>query len=341
MPKGAPNLEYGRLGILAAAIIVVLLLGYLLVRLLSGGGGIPASQQYFNDLRPIIRSSNATGNDFHQLMIKRGVPVNQFVSQLTQQMNTSQDVVNKAAALKPPKELQPVQPFLLQALQYRVNGLRCLIKNAPAAYKAASQTAAGAPMALCTHKLLASDTIYADSFAGASTSILKQHNTVAQPPNSQFLATSDTNLVLAADFGAAIERLRGKVQPGLHGTSVGRIVVQPKGTVLKGAGPTEVKESSDMSFDVTVINKGNFQEVSIPVTFKLAHSGAKTLTKTQTIASIDPGQKTVVSFGQLFNATNRPVYNLPYTITVNVQKVPGEVNVTNNSRTTKVILLAP
>ncbi len=48
-----------------------------------------------------------------------------------------------------------------------------------------------------------------------------------------------------------------------------------------------------MSFDVTVINKGNFQEVSIPVTFKLAHSGAKTITKTQTIASIDPGQKTI------------------------------------------------
>ncbi len=97
MPRGAPNLEYGRLGILAAAIIVVLLLGYLLVRLLSGGGGIPASQQYFNDLRPIIRSSNAAGNDFHTLMIKRGVPVNQFVAQLTEQMNTSQDVVNKAA----------------------------------------------------------------------------------------------------------------------------------------------------------------------------------------------------------------------------------------------------
>ena len=124
------------------------------------------------------------------------MPVTQFKTELNDQLATSQTAVTNATDLNPPKQLQPRTAVSAQALQYRVNGLRCLIKNANAAYAAKTQIGAGTPMAACTQKLLASDVIYADSFSGASTVILKADNTVAQPPTSRFLAPSDTGLVL-------------------------------------------------------------------------------------------------------------------------------------------------
>ena len=69
------------------------------------------------------------------------------MAELNKQLPPRRTAVTMPPTLNPPKQLEPVQPFLLQALQYRVNGLRCLIKNANAAYAAKTQTGAGAPMA--------------------------------------------------------------------------------------------------------------------------------------------------------------------------------------------------
>lgn len=333
------SLEYGRLALLAGAIVVVLLLGWALVSWTTGGSSISASQKYFNSLQPVIRSSNAVGQNFHALTLSRAVPVAKFKSELNAQLTRSQQAVADAAAIKPSKQLAPVQPFLLQALQYRVNGLRCLLANADAAYAKHSEVVGGAPMALCTKKLLASDVVYADSFSGASTAILKGDKTVAQPPTSQFLNPNDTDLVLATGWGAVLTRLKGQVT-GIHGTGVGMIVAQPGNTVLKGAGPTQVKESVDLKFVVTVINKGNSQEVQIPVHFTLTHPGATPIEKTATIASVNAHQKVQVTFGQIFDSSHQPLYNQPYSLTIKVDKVPGEVRLDNNHRTTKVTLLA-
>ena len=338
-PRSKQSLEYGRLALLGGGIVLVLLLGWLIVSQF-GGSSVPPSQKYFNALRPIIASSTSAGDEFHKLMASPQMPVTKFKASLNAQLTTSQSAVSDAGAIKPPKQLAGVQPFLLQSLQYRVNGLRCLIKNADAAYKATKVLAAGAPMASCTQKLLASDVIYADSFSGASTLILQSDNTVAQPPTSRFLHQSDTNLVLAAGFGAAIQRL-SKPPTGLHGTEVGQIVAEPAGKVLAGAGPTQVQVSTDLSFRVAVINKGNFEEVQIPVTFSMSHANAKTITRHATIPEVAAHKKAFVSFTQIFDSSNVPLYNEPYTITVKVTKVPGEKNLDNNQRTTKVTFLAP
>lgn len=338
-PGTGQSLEYGRLALLGGGIVLVLLIGWLIVSQF-GGSSVPASQKYFNALRPIVASSNAAGDDFHKLMLSPQMPVTQFKTELNKQLATSQTAVTNATDLSPPKQLEPVQPFLLQALQYRVNGLRCLIKNANAAYAAKTQIGAGTPMAACTQKLLASDVIYADSFSGASTVILKADNTVAQPPTSRFLAPSDTGLVLPSGFGAVIQRL-SKPPTGLHGTEVGQIVAKPSGKVLKGSGPTQVQESSDLAFQVTVINKGNFEEVQIPVDFIMTHAGQTVLTRHATIASVAAHKKAQVTFGQIFDSSNTPVYNTPYTITVKVHKVPGEVRLDDNHRSTQVTFLAP
>ncbi len=328
-------MEYGRLALLGGGILVVVLLGWLLVSWLTGGGGESAQQKYFNDLRPIVTSSNQTGKDFHSLMLSSAISEQKFTSQLTTLQQQSQAAVNKATSLKPPKELEGVQPFLLQSLQYRVNGLRCLANNAAAAWKAKGVVKSGTAMAACTQKLLASDVIYEDSFSGASTAILQADKTVAQPPTSQFLAPSDTNLVLPSGFGAAIQRM-SKPPTGLHGTEVGKIVAKPSGVVLKGAGPTTVKNSTGLSFQVTIINKGNFTEVQIPIHFKMTHPGNKPLELSKTISSIAAGAKVKVSFGQIFDSSNVPQYGSPYTLTITSDKVPGEVKLDNNTRTTKV-----
>ena len=96
--------------------------------------------------------------------------------------------------------------------------------------------------------------------------ILKADNTVAQPPTSQFLAPSDTGLVLPSADSAP----PSSACPSLHRSARHRgrpIVAKPSGKVLKGVRADRGAGVFRLAFHVTVINKGNFEEVQIPVDF--------------------------------------------------------------------------
>ena len=97
-------------------------------------------------------------------------------------------------------------------------------------------------------------------------------------------------------------------------------MAKPSGKVLKGPGPTQVQESSDLAFEVTVIDKGNFEEVPIPVGFIMTHAAPQTvLTRHRHDSSWRRTRRPRITFGQIVDSSSTPVYNTPYTITVKVQ----------------------
>ena len=214
--------------------MLVLLVGWLIVSQF-GGSSVPASQKYFNALRPIVASSNAAGDDFHKLMISPQMPVTQFKTELDKQLATSQTAVTNATDLSPPKQLQPVQPFLLQALQYRVNGLRCLIKNANAAYAAKTRSGGDADGRLYpeTAGLRRDLRRFVLGRLDRDPQVRQHRRPAAHIADSWRPATPVW--CFPRDSAPAIQRL-SKPPTGLHGTEVGQIVAKPSGKVLKGAG---------------------------------------------------------------------------------------------------------
>ncbi len=331
-----PPLQYRRLAALAVGILVIVVALVLLARGCSGSSSSSKNINYFNAVKEqALTPSSAISSDFHKTLnsasgTKLSVVQQQFESQATA-MSKAADA---AASIPPTKQLEPYQPALVQALQYRVFGLRCLASNIGQAWKRKRPAAVGRSLAPCTQRLLASDIVYTDSFAGPATTALKGLG--VQVPVSSFLDAKDADLVTPVGIGAAITRLKPSAVHGLHGLGIVSVVALPQGTTLQ-TGSSQVNELTGNDKLVIVVsarNFGNFREVGVPVTLTLTRAGSAKITQKGTIASIDKGATATVRFPDLFkNASTQPEFTQRYKMTVTVKGVPGESVLANNTRT--------
>lgn len=331
-----PPLQYRRLGALAVGILVVVIALVLLARGCSGSSSQSKNVDYFNALKDqALTPSSEISSDFHKtLNSPSGTKLNVVQQQFESQAAAMSKAADAAASIAPTKQLEPYQPALVQALQYRVFGLKCLATNIGQAWKRKRPAAVGRSLAPCTQRLLASDVVYSDSFAQPATTALKGLG--VQVPVSSFLDASDADLVTPVGIGAAITRLKPSAVHGLHGLGIVSVVALPQGVTLQ-TGSSHVNELTGDDKLVIVVsarNFGNFREVGVPVTLTLTRAGSAKITQQGSIASIDKGATATVRFPDLFkNASTQPEFTQRYKMTVTVQKVPGESVLSNNKRT--------
>ena len=81
------------------------------------------------------------------------------------------------------------------------------------------------------------------------------------------------------------------------------------------------------------MNSGNFQETNVGVTLTIQKS-PKSIVKRMRIDVINTGQTKTVTFT---NIDINGLFGLPTTVKVDVQPVPGETTVSNNTAEYKVI----
>lgn len=341
-PGGGPQVEYARLAVLGVGIVVVLLLLWFVINFFTGGSS-NATDEYLTNVARVAGQSEKTGTAFHTLLITPGLTPQAFTDGIQKAEKDAQAEFTAAEAIKPTNDLQPAHGFLVLALRYRLSGLQCMAQDAVAAFKHKSAIASGGEMSKCARKLLASDVIYADSFAATAQDALQANHVshTKNVPTSRFVKPTDSGLVLAANFGQVILRIKGALH-GLHGMAIAStIVVTPGGKVLTSGGTTTVKVVNNLAFTATVTDSGNFQEVGVQVVLTLQQqvAGSKPLTFTKTIPSIAAHTSTKVVFGSLFSASSPPAYNQPYTLRVRVTKVPGEHTLSNNRMLTTVNFL--
>src|SRR5204863_9301207 len=110
----------------------------------------------------------------------------------------SQSALQEAQGLKPTKEVESLQPYLLQTLAYRNNGLKCLEDGLLQAIKAKPAAQGGAQLTYCTRLLLASDAIYSSSYSAPASKALQDHGVDLQVPTSTFLQGGDVSMVTPA-----------------------------------------------------------------------------------------------------------------------------------------------
>jgi hypothetical protein len=331
-----PPLQYRRLAGLAVGILVVVVVLVLFARGCSGSSSQGKNIDYFNTVKEkALTPSSDVSTDFHKtLNLASGTKLKVVKGQLDSEAAAMRKAADAAAAIAPTKQLQPYQPALLQALQYRAAGLECMSSNIGQAWKRKRAAGAGRILAPCTQRLLASDIIYSDSFSQPATTALKGLG--VQVPASRFLDSKDADLVTPAGIGAAITRLKPSAVHGLHGLGLVSVVALPQGTTLQ-TGSSQVNEltgDDKLILVVSARNFGNFREVGVPVTLTLTHAGSSKITRSGTIGSIDKGATVTVRFPDLFkNASTQPEFTQRYKMTVTIGKVLGESVVSNNTRT--------
>lgn len=327
-PTAGP--EWTRLAVLGGAVLVVLVIGYLVARSLFGGESArERNEQYFADVAAALRASDGAAEAFHAIFAAQPMRARQLRARFDRAHAQAEEALGRARRLTPTAEVEPYQQALELALGYREAGLRCLRDNIGDAYGRSTATRVGAPLAPCTQRLLASDVVYEDSFAGPATAALSDADIEVQVPTSRFLQPREADLATPRGIGVQVHRLKPRVASrGLHGTQLLSVSVTPGNEALDAAddalNPVTVRD--DTAFVVSVRNGGNFPEAQVTVRLTV-EGGAE---KEQRIAEIAPKETVSVTFRDVFSADNPPDFSEPTELTVRVLPVLGERNTTNN-----------
>jgi hypothetical protein len=340
-PAGMPSLEgleWGRLGMLAAGIVVVVLVLLLLTRACSSSSATSKNQAYFNEVKTVLGKSDAAGAQLHDLLNSRQpVRLKEVRTRLTKMRAQAQSAVTAATGLEPTKQVESLQPWLLQTLSYRVNGLDCMINAMPQAYHAKPALAGGKQLVPCTQRMLASDIIYTDSYSAPAALTLHNDGIDVQVPTSVFLDESDAEVLTPAGMASVLQSWKpSSAAHGLHGLKLDTVVAkQGDGKLVTlQAGTVNAVKVHGMSFLVSATNGGDFTEYNVPVKLTIG-TGANQVTKTATIPKITKGQQETVSISG-FESTTLP-FDKAVPLKVLVSPVPGERTASNNSQTYQVI----
>jgi hypothetical protein len=322
-------------GLIAFGILIVVLL-VLWVQSCSGTSAKSSYENYLSKVDVLAHDSNQIGTELDQAIATPGITAPQLASKMDTLAARQQTDVEEAQKLNEPHQLQEPHQSLVEALQFRVSGMKGLSEALNSGAGSTKTEEAASALALQGERLVASDVIWEDKFRQPTiTSMTEQGITGLVAPVSHF---AEDGIDSQAFWNPVVQRLNGNTTSGgstsgqLVGTELVGVTVLPKGTQLSPTSLNTITESTKLGFVVSVKNSGDVQVASVPVTITLKQS-PHPITATKTIALLNPGQSTTVTFDNL----PQPVFVVKTTLEVDVKPVPDEKNVSNNTGSYQVI----
>jgi hypothetical protein len=314
-------------GLIAVAILLIVLLVFW-VQSCRGSSKHSAFQSYMTKISEIASSSSAIGKSFSQLLAEPGVDEKQLESKLNGYAQRGQQLVASAQAISPPGQLRDEQRAAVEALQFRVSGLRGLEGAFRRTTDFSSADEAATLLSAQTQRLLTSDIIWDDLFKTPAVEVLKSEGvTGVNVPSSKFLISPD--FASTAAMKSIWERLQGASSggnvSGLHGMGIESVKVLPSGQQLSQDADTTITVTQDLSFEVAVKDTGDSEEVQVKVDLTIQRTPSP-IKKEEIIDLISPGETKTVVFRDL----GSPPFEKT-TLKVDVIPVPGEENASNNS----------
>jgi hypothetical protein len=246
----------------------------------------------------------------------------------------AEQLVDRARGTGHPGELDTAQRYLIETLEFRRDGIANIATQLRNALGDQGRQAATNAIAAQMRNFDASDVIYSQRFVPEFETQFKKQGLLdeAQVPKSAFLP--DIAWLDPTTVADRIARIRGgssasgPVAPGLHGTSLGTVVVKPGGQTLSTSSAVAIPASANTSFDVQVTNGGDNDETNVTVRITISGAGKPIVTE-QKIATLPKGTPQTVNVA----LSQTPPAGQPVKITVDVLPVPGEKNLTNNKST--------
>jgi hypothetical protein len=321
-------------GLIALAILVVVLLA-VWVEGCAADAKLDRNRTYLADIGSIGNASAKLGQQLSTLLTTPGLNEEDLDAKLGGYVQTAENQQQQAEDLNAPGQMVVPNAGAVEALRYRVNGL----KGLQAAFKESADetdaSIAGEQLLAQTRRLLASDVIWTDSFQEPAEVVLQDEGIEGlDVPSSQFITTDD--LVSQSSLAAIWQRIQGAstggTPTGLHGSGIAYVKALPSGQLLSTTTETTIKVTDELKFEVGVEDTGESQEVRIKVTLTIPKQ-PDPIVKTAAIPIIEAGEtKSVV-----FTVGALVPFGEQTSVKVDVDPVPGETNTTNNTAEYPVI----
>jgi len=194
-PRGSGITPRARLiGLIAAAVLVVILLVFLILSC-TGEGKKGTYEAYMSKMTAIAASSDKIGRDLDEALTTPGIKPNELATKLDGLADLQQQGIGDAEAIQEPGALREEQGGALEALAFRVSGMRRLADVFRAT--AGSDDASGASLQLATQaqRLVVSDVVWDDLFRAPSLAQMRSDGVSG-------VAVPDSNFVQNPEFGS-------------------------------------------------------------------------------------------------------------------------------------------
>ncbi|TMK27306.1 MAG: hypothetical protein E6G64_12815 [Actinobacteria bacterium] len=321
-------------GLIAFLILAVIVLIFLL-RGCASSSKHSTYSNYMDKMRVIGGDSAQLGRQLNSALAATGIKETDLEARIKGFAATQKQQADQAKSLNPPGALHTEHDHLIEVLTLRASGLSRLADAFAQTATAKDATSSGRLLAGQMRLLVASDVIWDFYFRDASKAVLQQQGvTNVNVPDSTMVANPD--LASSTAMESVWRRIHGTTTTsspaGDHGSALVSVTALPDGKQLSASGENTVTASTDLAFRVAVQDSGSFQEFDVKVTLTIAKTPTP-IVKSKTIAIINAGETKTVVFTDL----GAPPFGVPTTVKVDVQPVPGEKTITNNSAEYKVI----
>jgi hypothetical protein len=323
-------------GLIAFAILVVVLFVFW-ISSCQGASKKSSYKRYMEKVSVVAKDSEQIGRELNDALTTPGIKFAELNTKLSGLAQQEQQDVAAVRAMSPPGKLRLQHQHAIEALEFRVSGLRGLADAFTQASRSPKATTGNALLlAGQAERLVSGDVVWDDLFKDPAIEELRRQGiTGVAVPDSTFVPNPD--YASTRFWEAILQRLQGSATSsgtsgGLHGTALISTKALPGNQELSADTENTVTATTDLGFAVTVEDSGDSQEVQVKVTLTIQQTPSP-IVQTKTIDLINPGEQRTVAFhnlGQVQFATRT-------TVKVDVQPVPEEKNAANNSAEYPVI----
>jgi hypothetical protein len=326
-------------GLIAFLILAVVLL-VVLARGCASSSKHDRYDSYMTSVRGIASRSAEIGKQLNATLAETGIKESELEAKIKGYAAQEQQEVAQARDLHPPGPLRIEHDHLIEVLQLRASALSRLADAFRQTATARNATTAGRLIADQARLLVASDVNWDFYFREPTRRELARQDIrdIGGVPDSNFFPNPD--LASTQAMMTVWQRVHGAATGGSaggkHGSALASVKALPDGKVLvagASASDNEITASTDLAFQVTVEDSGDFQEFNVGVTLTIQKS-PKPIVLRKKIPVINAGETKTVTFT---NIDINGLFGLPTTIKVDIQPVPGETTTSNNSAEYKVI----
>jgi hypothetical protein len=326
-------------GLIAFVILAVVLL-VVLAKGCASDSKHARYDSYIGDTQKVAASSTAIGKQLNQVLSATGIKESQLEQKIKGLAAQQQQGVSQAQGFNPPGPLRVENDHLIEVLSLRASGLSRLADAFRQTATAKNATTAGQLIASQARLLVASDVNWDYYFRQPTQAELARQNVtdVGPVPDSEIFPNPDlaSSLAMMNVWQRVHGAATGGNPNGKHGSALGPVKALPDGKTLQSgvaASENEITASTDLAFQVSVENSGDFQEFNVGVTLTIQKS-PKPIVMRKKIPVINAGETKTVTFT---NIDINGLFGLPTTVKVDVEPVPGESTTSNNSAEFKVI----
>ena len=291
-PPGGPQLY--RLGVLIAGAIVLAVILILVVNSCRKNQKVSAYEDYVESVSTIASQSEDLGKQLNTQLTTPGITLEALREDVEGLRQQQEQLLQQAQDLGPPGPLLEQQESLVEAMQFRVNGLDGLATAFAQVAQTSNPDESGQLLASQAQRLVASDVVYADGFQSPTETVLEEQGVSNVPvPASKFVQNPEFGS--PTQWKQTVARLtQAPESGGLHGNGIQAVRVQGSDQQLSPSQDNSIQATSDLAFEVLIQNSGDSQETQVEVTLTVLQDPQ--IKKQQVIDVINPGETKTVTF---------------------------------------------